>query len=224
MTRFRGWVHLPVAGLALLLVVFAFAAACSDDTQESPRDAAIGALAESPFRGGRVDPPFPKPSVVMTDTSGQPFDLRKETDGYLTLFYIGYTHCPDICPTHMHDIALVLKQSEPEIAAKTKMVFVTADPERDTPQALGDWIHFFNPDFIGLVPTKEQLNSLLDSLGMARTVYTDIGGGNYTVSHAAYVIAFTPDNKGRLAYPYGFTVEDWRHDLNKLVLTGWKEE
>lgn len=209
---------------ALALVVAMAAAACGGDDGDAPPNGAMAALAQSPFRGGMVEPPYDKPGVVLTDTTGKPFDLRKETEGYITLFYIGYTHCPDICPTHMHDIAKVLKESDPAVAAKIKTVFVTADPERDTSQVLGDWIHFFNPEFIGLVPTKDQLKALLTELDMAQTVYTDIGGGNYTVSHAAYVIAYGPDNKGHLAYPYGFTVEDWRHDLNKLALTGWKDE
>lgn len=211
---------------AMLAVFAVFAgAACSDggDTDSTP-NADMTALARSPFRGGMVEPPYDKPGVVLTDTTGKPFDLRKETEGYITLFYIGYTHCPDVCPTHMHDVAKVLKDSDPAVAAKVKVVFVTADPERDTPQVLGDWIHFFSPEFIGLVPTKEQLKALLDELDMPQTVYTDIGGGNYACSHAAYVIAFTPDNQGHLIYPYGFTIEDWRHDLNKLAFIGWKHE
>lgn len=212
--------------IALVAVLGALAgAACSggDDTGSTP-NTGLTTLAKTPFRGGRVTPPYDKPSVILTDTTNKPFDLQKETAGFITLFYIGYTHCPDICPTHMHDIAKVLKESDPAVAAKIKLVFVTADPDRDTPQALGDWLHFFNPGFIGLVPTKEQLDALLTELDMPKTVYTDIGGGNYTVSHSAMVIAFTPDNKGHLAYPFGFSIEDWRSDLNKLAFIGWKDE
>jgi len=201
------------AGTYLLLL--------GDDSANSNAD--LAALAHSPYLGRVVDPPYDKPNVVLTDTTGKPFDLRKETEGYVTLFYVGYTHCPDICPTHMHDLAKALKGSDPAVAAKVKVVFVTADPERDTPQVLGDWIHFFGPDFIGLVPTKEQLSALLTELHMPQTVYTDIGGGNYSSSHAAYVIAFTPDNHGHLAYRQGFTIEDWHQDLNKLALIGWTD-
>lgn len=210
----------------MLAVLAAFAGAgCSGGGEtESTPNAGMTALAKGPFRGGRVTPPYDKPSVILTDTTGKPFDLRKETEGFITLFYIGYTHCPDICPTHMHDIAKVLKESDPAVAARMRVVFVTADPDRDTPQVLGDWLHFFKPEFIGLVPTKEQLQALLNELDMPPTVYTDVGGGNYTASHAAIVIAFTPDNQGHLAYPYGFTIEDWRWDLNKLAFIGWKDE
>lgn len=223
MFRFRIW-RLPAMMALAMMVVAAAAAACNSDPAKPAANPALTSLERSPFRGSRAKPPSLKPAVVLTETSGKAFDLRKETEGFLTLFYIGYTHCADICPTHMHNIAKVLKESDPAVAAKIKMVFVTADPERDTPRALGDWIHFFNPEFIGLVPTKEQLKALLDELNMAQTIYTDIGGGNYTVSHAAYVIAYTPDNKGHLVYPYGFTIEDWRHDLNKLAFIGWKDE
>ena len=123
----------------------------------------------------------------------------------------------------MHDLARALKGADPAVAAQVKVVFVTGDPDRDTPQALGDWIHFFSPEFIGLVPTKEQLSALLTELRMPQTVYTDMGGGNYSCSHAAYVIAFTPDNQGHLTYKQGFTIEEWHQDLRKLALIGWKE-
>jgi protein SCO1/2 len=212
--------------VALLVLAAGVGTACGgdDDSSGSARDLGVAELGKSPFRGAYVDPPFDKPAIVMTDTAGNQFDLLKQTEGYVTLLYVGYTHCPDICPTHMHDIAAVLTEADAAVAAKTKLVFVTADPERDTPQQLQEWLHFFNPGFIGLVPTSDQLNSLLDSLGMPRTEYTDIGSGNYSVSHAAYVIAFTPDNLGHLVYPFGVTIEDWRHDLSKLALVGWNEK
>jgi protein SCO1/2 len=214
------WFAVLAVGALLAIGVGTYLLLLGDDSGGSKVD--LTALANAPFLGRIVDPPYDKPDVVLTDTTGKPFDFRKETEGYVTLFYVGYTHCPDICPTHMHDLAHALKGSDPAVAAKVKVVFVTADPERDTPQVLGDWIHFFSPEFIGLVPTKEQLSALLTELHMPQTVYTDLGGGNYSCSHAAYVIAFTTDNQGHLAYREGFTIEDWHQDLHKLALIGWK--
>lgn len=194
---------------AVALAAALFAAACGG-----------GGTSTADYHAARVDPAFRKPDGILTDTRGQPFDIRKQTEGYITLFYIGYTHCPDVCPTHMHDIAKVLRELPPEVHAQTRVVFVTADPERDTPEALGAWLEFFDPQFIGLTGTRDQIGAILSQLNMNHGAHHDIGGGNYSVDHAAYVIAFTRDNIGRLVYPLGMSLEDWAHDLPLLVTKG----
>jgi len=82
---------------------------------------------------------------------------------------------------------------------------------------LREWLDHFNTEFVGLVPTQEELASVLKGFSMNFPAKTDIGGGNYTVSHAAYVIAFTKDGFGGLVYPSGMTIDDWVHDLPLLV-------
>lgn len=89
------------------------------------------------YRGALVAPPFEKPGYTLTDTQARPYDIRKETEGYLTLLYIGYTHCPDVCPTHMAGLSAVMKKLPADVTRKIKVVFVTADPARDTPEVLG---------------------------------------------------------------------------------------
>ena len=76
--------------------------------------------------------PRPKPEFTLTDTSGQVYDFVSETDGTLTLLYFGYLNCPDICPVHLAQLAEVFDQV-PAVARNTEVVFVTVDPERDTP-------------------------------------------------------------------------------------------
>ena len=83
------------------------------------------------YRGARANPPLPKPDVVLTDTNGDPFDFLAETEGYLTLLYLGYTHCPDICPTHLLELSKVLEAMDPELVERIRVVFITTDPERD---------------------------------------------------------------------------------------------
>src|SRR6185369_9103221 len=99
---------------------------------------------EATYRGGLVTPPLTKPQFTLTNTSGASFDFRAETQGYVTLLFFGYTHCPDECPLHMAAIATSLKQLAPEVRGQVKVVFVTADPARDTPSVLRAWLDRFD--------------------------------------------------------------------------------
>src|ERR1700730_3211528 len=91
------------------------------------------------YRGGLVTPPLPKPRFVLTDTSGTPYDFWEKTQGVITLLFFGYTNCPDQCPMHMMNIGSALKRLPPGLADQVKLVFVTTDPERDTPAAIRQW-------------------------------------------------------------------------------------
>lgn len=215
--------------IAMLAVFAAFAAAaCSgggdDDDAADPTPTPIELGAPSAWEGVRVTPPLEKPDVTLTDTSGQPYNIREETEGYVTLLYLGYTHCPDICPTHMVDIATVLKGLEPDVAAKVKVVFVTTDPERDTPEALRAWLDLFDKNFIGLTGPEDVLQDVERNLGMQPAAKVDLGGGNYAVNHAAYVMAYGTDNRSNLVYPSGITQDAYAHDIEKLVKEGWSEK
>jgi len=96
------------------------------------------------YRGGLVTPPLPKPRFTLTDTSGAPFDFWRQTDGYVTLLFFGYTRCPDECPMHVSNIAQGLKKLPAGAGDRVKLVFVTTDPARDTPKVLRAWLNQFD--------------------------------------------------------------------------------
>jgi protein SCO1/2 len=200
-----------LAGLALV------AAACGGSTS------AQGPTA-TPFswQGALVTPPFEKPDIVLTDTSNKPFDFKKDTQGYVTLLYIGYLQCPDICPQHMSDLRQAFIKLPVDVTKHVRVVFVTADPDRDTPPLIRKWLDSFNTGFIGLYGTQAKVDAFQVSLGLEPAKKVDLGGGNYAVSHAAYVIAFGTDNVAHLVYPSGITADTWIHDLPQLVKAGWK--
>lgn len=207
-----------IAALSALLIacVALIATACSGGEKDKVDSNATAA--DTPgFHGAIATPAFQKPDMVLTDTSGKPYDIKKETEGKITLFYIGYTFCPDICPTTATDVATALKGLTEKEREQVVFVMVTADPERDTPEALRKWLDRYDTNFVGLIPTKEQLDELTTFLKMARIEKTQTSGTYYTVNHAAYVIAFEKSNTGRLVYPFGITIADWQHDLPKLI-------
>ncbi len=204
---------LVVAGLAL--------AACSSG--EGDRSApAIDT--DGGYRGTVLPNALPKPSFTLMDTSGAFYNFGTQTGGYVTLVYFGYTYCPDICPDHMANIAAVLKRLPEDVSRQVKVVFVTVDPERDDARRLREWLDVFDPSFVGLTGNVASVDSALkQALGKLYFPITreDLGGGNYSVSHAAFVLAYTPDNLAHTVYPFGMQQEDWEHDLSKFVSQGW---
>lgn len=197
----------------LLLTLLPALAACSGSTLEPPES----------FMGVGVTPPLEKPAEVLTDFNGNPYDIRAETEGSVLLLYLGYTNCPDICPTHLNNIAKALDDLPEEVTSKIKVVFITADPERDTPEVLKNYLALFDESFIGLTGTPDQIVAVEEELGIPRTTTTDLGDGDYAVNHAAFVMAYGADNLSHIVFPDGISNEAWRNDLKKLALEGWDE-
>lgn len=184
-----------------------------------PAQAAPG---KADYHGGLVSPPLPKPKFTLTDTSGTEFDFHAKTQGYVTLLFFGYTHCPDMCPLQMDMIANALRKLPLPTADQFKVVFVTTDPARDTPRVLRMYLDHFDRRFIGLTGSEEAIAAaqVAANLPPAKkgTLRPD---GNYEVGHAAFVLAYTKDNLAHVIYPVGLKPEDWVHDLPILVSETW---
>ncbi len=227
---------LPAAALAVLAVVAVTTlAACGGGSAQAGSGAtqgngglsvkAVGKASGNPaapkgLKGIVQSPGIPKPTFTLNDTSGRPFNLSSETAGDVTLLYFGYTNCPDICPTHMANIAAALHRLPPSVTSQVKVVFVTTDPNRDTPTVLRSWLDHFDPSFIGLTGTIDQVHAAETASGLPNSAPETTSGGNYAVDHAAVVEAYTNDNLDHVVYPSGYTAKDWVNDLPKLV-RGW---
>lgn len=162
--------------------------------------------------------PVPKPAFTLDDTEGQPFQFLERTEGKLTLLFFGYTHCPDVCPVHMANLAAVLNDLSLETRERIEVVFVTADPERDTPERIREWLNAFDRRFIGLRGSLEEVNAILAELRLAPVVHGQPDAdGDYVVGHPAQILAFTPDGLLRAMYPFGTRQTDWAQDLPRLL-------
>lgn len=183
------------------------------------------ALAQRPaggtYRGGMITPPLRKPSFVLTDTSGAPYDFRNRTQDSVTLLFFGYTYCPDQCPMHMANIGVALKRLPSDVADQVKLVFVTTDPTRDTPIVLRRWLRSFDKRFIGLTGTEAALEMAQRAAGVPLAQKGDARKGSYSVEHANFVLAYTRDNLAHVIYPGGVSKDDWVHDLPLLVKETW---
>jgi protein SCO1/2 len=173
------------------------------------------------YRGGLVTPPLLKPRFILTDTSGRPFDFAAATKGYVTLLFFGYTCCPDQCPMHMANLSAALKKLPPGIGDKVKLVFVTTDPARDTPEVLRRWLDGFDRRFIGLTGTEQAVATVQRLAGVPVATKSGPATGNYAVSHANFVLAYSRDDLAHVIYPGGVSKDDWTHDLPLLIDETW---
>jgi len=140
----------------------------------------------------------------LVDEHGQPFALT-QLRGKLVLLFFGYTFCPDICPTELSNLVAVLDALGPE-AQRVQGVFVSLDPQRDTPSVLNDYTRYFSQELIGLTGTPEQVAQVAEQYRV-RYQRHEQPDGRYSLDHSAnlYVI----DGQGRLAavVPYGLPPE-----------------
>jgi protein SCO1/2 len=115
--------------------------------------------------------------------------------GRWTLVFLGFTHCPDVCPTTLQALSLAQKQWEAvPVAKRPRVLFVSADPGRDTPQVTGDYAHFFHPATLAASPTPEQLAAFAKALGL---VYMKVPGadGDYSIDHSATLVLLDPQGR-----------------------------
>jgi len=154
---------------------------------------------------------------ALNDQDGKPRTLA-DFKGKAVVIFFGYTHCPDVCPTTMAEMAAVMKQLGPD-ADRVQVLFVTLDPERDTPALLKQYVPAFDPRFIALSGDQEATAKVAKEF---RVFYQKVPGkdaGSYTLDHTAASYVFDPQGRVRLFVRHGQGPEPIVQDL-KLLLAG----
>ncbi|MBT2451164.1 SCO family protein [Streptomyces sp. ISL-43] len=201
-----------VAAAALTLT------ACGDQPAKSGQVTQISGGQAKDGSATVLERPFDKPDLVLTDTTGKPWNLREQTKGKPTLIYFGYTKCPDVCPLTMSNIAVAKKALPKADQDKLQVVFVTTDPERDTPESLGAWLKAQDPAFTGLTGDFATIQAAARTLGIGIEAAKKEADGGVVSMHGAQVIAFSPKtDEGYLLYGESATVDDYTKDLPKIV-------
>ncbi|MEU3553684.1 SCO family protein [Streptomyces fragilis] len=201
---------------AALLAAALTLSACTSGSDEP--STTVSEVAPDDKAATVLDTPFEKPDLVLTDTDGKEFDLREQTKGRPTLIYFGYTHCPDICPLTMNNLA-VAKKSLPEAQQdELRVVFVTTDPGRDTPAELGSWLKGIDADIVGLTGDFATIQAGARTVGISVEKPVEKKDGTYISTHGTQVIAFSPKtDQGYVLYGEDATVADWSADLPELI-------
>jgi protein SCO1 len=179
--------------IVLVLGIAAGAALAAWLTLGQPQHPQGERLAE--LEAGTVLPePRPLPEFALVDHHGRPFGPSRLA-GQWTLLFVGFTHCPDICPATLAILARLDEQLQAE-GVEVQMLFVSVDPERDDPATLAQYVAHFSPRLIGATGEQPEIDTLMAGLGFAY-IKVPLGGGNYTVDHSAALALVDP--RGRVA-------------------------
>lgn len=175
------------------------------------------ACASPAFNGVVLDPPELAPSLRLADSTGGYFDLAQEK-GKVVLVFFGYTHCPDVCPTTLVD----WRHAADSLAAKVsgvRFVFVSVDPERDTPAIAQRYAARFSPAFLGLTGSRAQIDAAMAAWKIAAFRDGVQTGENtaYTVSHPSQVFVVDRDGKLRLMHRAGLPSAQIVADIKALL-------
>ena len=135
----------------------------------------------------------PLKPFTLTDQYGKLY-TEQRLKGKWSFFFFGYTYCPDICPTTLSTLQFMNKELEkyPEVATNKQIVFVSVDPDRDTPELLNKYMQYFGPEFTGVTGFPNNLADLAKQFGAAYIKEAETTPGNYLVSHTSSVFLVGP--------------------------------
>jgi protein SCO1/2 len=170
------------------------------------------------FRAGAFEPPHAAPDFALRAASGAEFRLSGHRGKVLVLAF-GYTHCPDVCPTVLAELAQVRARLGPAAAPRVQVVYISVDPQRDTPERLRAYTEVFDKSFLGLTGPEAQLAPVWKGYGVS-IVRRPVPGrdpGAYAVHHSASVYLIDPRGRLRVMAPFGTPVEDLLHDVQLLL-------
>ncbi len=151
----------------------------------------------------------------LTDHTGKPRTLADYRGKAVVLFF-GYTQCPDVCPTTLSELAEAMKRLGPD-ANRVQVLFVTIDPERDTPALLAQYVPAFDPRFVGLYGDAEATARTAKEFKVLYQKQPGPTPSTYTMDHSAGTFIFDPQGRLRLYVGYGQGPDVFVHDLRELL-------
>jgi protein SCO1/2 len=166
----------------------------------------------------------PEPKTLqafeLIDQHEQPFRLER-LRGKWSFVFFGYTYCPDICPTTLATLAAAVKQlkNDPQGLANIQVVFVSVDPQRDTPGLIEAYLKYFNETFQGVTGLQQEVDALIRQFGAAYAREAETKPGEYLVSHSSSIFLVDPHTRLLAAFPpphYPNTIVDQFRQIRSL--------
>ncbi len=176
----------------------------------------VSAMEPAALKSGIFDPPRVAPDFNLPASTGAEFRLDSQR-GKVVVLGFGFSHCPDVCPVTLAVLAQARKQLG-ELAGQMQVVYITVDPERDTPERLREYLALFDKSFIGVTGVPEQLKKLREAYGIlaARAENKNAPDG-YVVHHSTYVYLIDRAGLLRALVPLGKSAGDIAHDIRLLL-------
>ncbi|HEY3016939.1 MAG TPA: SCO family protein [Nocardioides sp.] len=199
-----------VPAVLLVVALVAVPAGCS-------RAQTLDTRSDDGYYGAVLTDQYVVPAVTLTDTSDAPYDLRASTTAPLTLFFFGYTHCPDTCPAVLASIAGAMTRLDDDQRQQVSVVFVTTDPARDDEGVLRHYLDRFDPSFEGLTGSLDTISTLGDAMGVFIQKGQQLPTGGYDVSHGTQVVAVDAHDRSPIVWTEGTSSAQFASDIIRLL-------
>jgi protein SCO1/2 len=213
----------PIAAVAVLVALaLGLAGSCHSGFDDAGRE---------PLHATVLPEPLPLPAFTLHDAQNEPF-TRESLLGRTSLLFFGFTHCPDICPATLQQLALARKQLQEQHATTSttdagglppeaspqawQIVFISVDPERDTPEKLKAYVSHFGEGVVGATGSLESIREITSALGIWSGKEA-LGEDDYTVSHSTAVLVIGEDATFRALFSAPHKTEYFVHDLPLLM-------
>jgi len=206
--------------LIVLLAVVLLLAACGREPTGGPLTSEITVSDDDGMHGAVLTEQYVVPDLFLTDTGGEPFSLREDTTGPLTLVFFGYTNCPDICQVVMADIASAMNRLNTSERERVDMLFVTTDPARDDEQALRAYLDRFDPGFEGLTGELATIVEAGKAFGVPIERGAKMPSGGYEVAHGTQIVAVNAKDRSPIVWTEGTPAVGLAEDISTLLETG----
>lgn len=174
---------------------------------------------ESPFKATDITGADFGKRLALTDHTGRAVTLETFR-GKLVVLFFGYTHCPDVCPTTLSDMAQAFALLPAQEVERVQVLFVSIDPQRDTPEILKAYVPHFHPSFLGLYGTPEAVAAAAREFKVVYRRHDTPGEIGYLVDHSAGSYVLDTRGRLRLYQPFGQPPEAIAHDLRLLLAEG----
>lgn len=193
--------NLPLAQVAIVLLSLALTG-CLGDAEN--------------WHGKDISGLMPELEFALTGTSGNPV-TEADSSGQIRLVYFGFTSCPDVCPATLSSLRTAIKQMPDNLQDEVTTLFVSVDPNRDTPERIGSYVKFFGQGVVGLTGEEAALRTFAKRYRTTFGYDQPDAEGNYQVSHSAAVYVFDGDGDARLLLRPGLSAQQISEDLTTLA-------
>jgi protein SCO1/2 len=167
--------------------------------------------------GAYIRPSRALPDFSLIDTQGHAFGLAR-VRGQWSMMFFGYTNCPDFCPTTLTTLAALEKRLRAEAApVRPRVIFMSVDAKRDTPEQLAKYVPYFDPEFIGLTAANQSdVQAVAAKLGVS-VIITPNADGTYSVDHSGAIFVLNPQGRLAAVLTGPFSVDALESDFRRIV-------
>jgi protein SCO1/2 len=202
----------------MLVLIFCLAATghvAADPTATESIATESTATESTALKSGVFEPPRMAPDFSLPSSRDNQFTLSEQRGKVLVLGF-GFSHCPNVCPMTLANLAQTYKNLG-ALADQVQVVYVTVDPERDTPARLREYLANFNSGFIGVTGSASELAAVRQAYGIIAKKEMHKNGGTYEVHHSSYIYLIDREGLLRALVPFGKSVDDITHDIKILL-------